>query len=157
MTTKKFNALTSEARRFIENEQGQLCCGKTNNLELIYQNYLQMKNENLFTLRIGAVYTVSEKTKKTEILYPLYATDTEDETKEKLKLALAVEKSNPESFSAINVSEIEKLLGKEAKIIKLPPVKNPKKEKLAVEKKVVDLQKPAQNENNDNIEANQRE
>lgn len=135
MTAEKFNALPLEARRFIENEQGQLCCGKTNNLELIYKNYLQMKNENLFVLRTGAVYVVSEKTKETQILYPLYATDTEAETKEKLKLALAVEKSNPDSFSAINISEIENILK---------------------QKKVVDLQKE-KNENNDNLETAKNE
>ena len=132
MNAEQFNALPLEARRYIENEQGQLCCGKTNNLDLIYKNYLQMVKENLFVLRTGAVYTVSGKTKEPTILYPLYDSDTEIETKEKLMLALAVSKSNPDSFSTINVLEIQSVLG---------------------QKKSVDLQKQ-KNENNDNIKTN---
>jgi len=110
MNAEQFNALPLEARRYIENETACLSCGKSNNLDLLYQKYLKMKNDNLFTLRIGAVNFFNEKTNESGILYPILPKDTDAEIKEKLKLALKINKANPEMFTTINEVEIAKIL-----------------------------------------------
>lgn len=129
MTTEEFNALPLEARRFIQSQQACLSCGKKNNLDAHYKNYLNMKNQSLFTLRNGAVSFFDEKTKKSQILYPLHPNDSEDQIKEKLKIALRIHAVRPERFSVISVSDIEAKL-KEKKVAK----KVEKDEKVVAEK-----------------------
>lgn len=129
MTTEQFNALPLEARRFIQSQQNCLSCGKKNNLDAHYKNYLNMKNQSLFTLRNGAVSFFDEKTKKSQILYPLHPNDSEDQIKEKLKIALRIHAVRPERFSVISVSDIEAKL-KEKKVTK----KVEKDEKVVSEK-----------------------
>lgn len=129
MTTEEFNALPLEARRFIQSQQTCLSCGKKNNLDAHYKNYLNMKNQSLFTLRNGAVSFFDEKTKKSQILYPLHPKDSEDQIREKLKIALRIHAVRPERFSVISVSDIEAKL-KEKKVAK----KVEKDEKVVAEK-----------------------
>lgn len=129
MTTEQFNALPLEARRFIQSQQTCLSCGKKNNLDAHYKNYLNMKNQSLFTLRNGAVSFFDEKTKKSQILYPLHPNDSKDQIKEKLKIALRIHAVRPERFSVISVSDIEAKL-KEKKVTK----KVEKDEKVVSEK-----------------------
>lgn len=129
MTTEQFNALPLEARRFIQSQQTCLSCGKKNNLDAHYKKYLNMKNQSLFTLRNGAVSFFDEKTKKSQILYPLHPNDSEDQIKEKLKIALRIHAVRPERFSVISVSGIEAKL-KEKKVTK----KVEKDEKVVSEK-----------------------
>ncbi len=88
-----------------------------------------MKNQSLFTLRQGAVSFFDKKTKKSQILYPLHPNDSEDQIKEKLKIALRIHAVRPESFSVISVSDIEAKL-KEKKETK----KVEKDEKVVAEK-----------------------
>lgn len=110
MTTDEFNALPEAARRFITSQQKCLSCGKKNNLDEHYKKYLIMKNSALFTLRNGAISFLDEKTKKSQILYPLHPSDSDKEIKEKLKIALRINKVRPNSFSTISVEEIEAIL-----------------------------------------------
>ena len=121
MTTDQFNALPIEARRYIEFEQGQLCCGKKIDLNSHYQNYLKMKTETLFTLRTGAISYVDDKTGKGSVLYPIFPDDTDAEVKAKLKLVLRINKVSPEMFALVNVSAIEKLVADK----KVVPLKTP--------------------------------
>jgi len=123
MTAEEFNALPEEARRYIENQKICLSCGKSLDLNAHYKNYLKMKNEKLFTLRIGAIsFVADKKDKKSKVLYPLHDKDTAEVRKEKLELALKLHEARPDLFSVCNVSEIEKELGtkKESKAPKAP-------------------------------------
>lgn len=110
MTTEIFNALPIEARRFIENEIGCLSCGQKKDLDYLLLKYNQMKNSNLYIFRNGAVSFFDKKEQKRTILYPLSDSDTDEETKEKLKNALKVNEVRPESFLKINVEEIKAIL-----------------------------------------------
>lgn len=107
MTTEFFNALPEAARRFIQSQQTCLSCGKKNNLDVHYKNYLVMKNKSLFTFRNGAISFLDSKTKKSQILYPLHPKDTDAEIKEKLKIALRINAVRPQSFLTISIEEIE--------------------------------------------------
>ena len=139
MTTEFFNALPEAARRFIQTQQTCLSCGKKNNLDAHYKNYLIMKNQSLFTLRNGAISFVDTKTKKSQILYPLHPKDSDEEIKEKLKIALRINAVRPQSFLTISVDEIEtELKGKKATI---------KKEVTKDESPAIEAETPAEIEN----------
>jgi hypothetical protein len=118
MTIDEFNALPEEARRYIENQKGCLSCGKSINLDLHYKNYLDMKNGNLFTLRIGAINFVDEKTNVGSILYPIDHNDDEKSIEEKLRNALIIYEKRPDMFSSFNKEEIEEQLGLNKKTAK---------------------------------------
>jgi len=136
MTTEFFNALPEAARRFIQSQQTCLSCGKKNNLDAHYKNYLVMKNQSLFTLRNGAISFVDTKTKKSQILYPLHPKDTDAEIKEKLKIALRINAVRPQSFLTISIEEIEiELKGKKA---------TTKKEVIKDESPAIEAETPAE-------------
>lgn len=109
MTTEDFNALPLKARLFIENEIGCLTCGQKKDLDLIYKKYLTMKSNNLYVLSIGAVATKNAKG-DVNVLYPISEKDSKEVLKEKLELALKINKVNPDSFKEFNEVEINKIL-----------------------------------------------
>ena len=110
MTADEFNALPLEARAYIEKQKTCLSCGKANDLDAHYRNYLIMENGSLYTLRMGAV-PFKNKDGEGEILYPIYPTDSEEVVKVKLAQALAVNAVAPDKFEVISIEKIEKILG----------------------------------------------
>lgn len=113
MTAEEFNALPLEARRYIENQKICVSCGRKNDLDTHYKNYLAMKNNQLFTLRAGAVAFRRESDGEAGVLYPIHPSDTDEQIKDKLKLALELNEVAPDKFSTISVREIEEILGAE--------------------------------------------
>lgn len=109
MTIDEFNALPLEARRYIESQNTCLSCGKKKDLDFHYKNYLKMKQENLYTLRRGAVASKNQKG-EVSILYPLDLKDSKEIQKEKLSLALKINKVKPDAFSQINEEAIKEIL-----------------------------------------------
>lgn len=110
MTAEEFNALPLEARRYIEKQKTCLSCGRANDLDAHYKNYLIMKQNQLFTLRTGAVPFKSKKTGQSGVLYPIHPNDSEEQIKNKLRLALELNEVAPNKFSVISILEIEKYL-----------------------------------------------
>jgi len=110
MKPEDFNALPLEARRYIEKQKTCLSCGRANDLDAHYRNYLNMKNGNLFTLRTGAV-PFKRTNGESGVLYPIHPNDTEDQIKAKLQLALELNAIRPDKFSIISVADIEAILG----------------------------------------------
>jgi len=110
MTAEEFNALPLEARLYIQSEIGCLTCGKTKDLGELYKQYLRMKKEELFTLRMGAVSFLDSQTNQHSILYPIGDNDTSAEIKAKLRAVLRINAVKPDAFSFVNSSEIEKIL-----------------------------------------------
>lgn len=110
MTPEQFNELPLDARQYIEQQKTCLSCGKANDLDAHYRNYLAMKNDNLFSLRTGAVNYKDGKG-KTGILYPIHPNDQDETIKEKLGQALAVYAVAPEKFSNFSEEKIKKILG----------------------------------------------
>lgn len=113
MTAEEFNALPLEARRYIENQKICVSCGRKNDLDTHYKNYLAMKNNQLFTLRAGAVPFRRESDGEAGVLYPIHPSDTDEQIKDKLKLALELNEVAPDKFSTISVREIEEILASE--------------------------------------------
>ena len=113
MTAEEFNALPLEARRYIENQKICVSCGRKNDLDAHYKNYLAMKNNQLFTLRAGAVPFRRESDGEAGVLYPIHPSDTDEQIKDKLKLALELNEVAPDKFSTISVREIEEILASE--------------------------------------------
>lgn len=109
MTIDEFNALPIEARRYIESQQVCLSCGKKRDLDFHYQNYLKMKQEQLYTARRGAVASKNAKG-EVSILYPLDLKDSKEQIKEKLELAIKINKVKPDAFSQIDLEAIDKIL-----------------------------------------------
>lgn len=110
MTTKEFNALPLGARLYIESQKVCASCGKKNDLDLHYKNYLKMKAEALYTIRGGAISFLDSKTNQANILYPLSQNDSEEQIKQKLKLALRINEVRPDRFTTISVDDIKNVL-----------------------------------------------
>jgi len=110
MKPEDFNALPLEARRYIEKQKTCLSCGRANDLDAHYRNYLNMKNGNLFTLRTGAI-AFKRTNGESGVLYPIHPNDTEDQIKVKLRLAMELNVIRPDKFSIISVADIEAILG----------------------------------------------
>jgi len=89
MTPETFNALPLEARRYIEQQKSCASCGKSNDIDRHYKNYLAMKANRLYTLRIGAV-VFKDEDGEGKVLYPLHPKDTKEDVKSKLALAVKV-------------------------------------------------------------------
>lgn len=109
MTTEEFNLLPLPAREYIEKQQGCVSCGKSQDIDTLYKNYLLMSKKALFTLRMGAV---SYKTEAGEggVLYPIHPSDSDETIKAKLKTALEVHAIAPGKFSDIQEEKIAKIL-----------------------------------------------
>ncbi len=110
MTAEEFNALPLLARQYIEQQQGCMSCGKSQDIDTLYKNYLLMSKKALFTLRMGAVSYIN-KAGKGGVLYPIHPNDSEAVVKEKLATALAVYAIAPGKFSDIQEEKIQKVLG----------------------------------------------
>lgn len=113
MTAEEFNTLPLLARQYIEQQQGCMSCGKSQDIDTLYKNYLLMSKKALFTLRMGAISYATEAGKG-GVLYPIHPSDTEAEVKEKLETALAVFAVAPGKFSDIQEEKIEKILAEKA-------------------------------------------
>lgn len=109
MTAEEFNALPLLARQYIEQKQGCMSCGKSQDIDTLYKNYLLMSKKALFTLRMGAVSYATEAGKG-RVLYPIHPSDSDEAVKEKLATALKVFAVAPGKFSDIQEEKIEKLL-----------------------------------------------
>lgn len=112
MTSEEFNKLPLDARQYIERQQASVCCGKANNLDAHYQNYLIMKNDKLFSLRTGAV-SFKDSKGKGAVLYPIHPNDTEEQVKVKLAQAVQVYAVAPEKFDNFSEDKIDKILSGE--------------------------------------------
>jgi hypothetical protein len=108
MTAEEFNKLPLDARQYIEKQKP--CCGRSTDLDALYKSFLIMKKTELFLLRTGAI-NYKTANGDTGILYPIHPKDTEDQVKDKLKTALAVNGVSPDSFEYIQADKIEKILG----------------------------------------------
>jgi hypothetical protein len=113
MTSETFNSLPLEARQYIENQKACASCGKSQDTDRHYKNYLAMKNKSLYTLRLGAV-VFKDAQGEGQVLYPLHPKDTEEDVKTKLAQALAVYAAAPTKFSTFSKAEIEEALAEEA-------------------------------------------
>lgn len=110
MSPEEFNALPLEARRYISNQRSCLSCGKSQDLDTLYKNYLAMIKQALYTLRLGAVL-YKKKDGTGGILYPIHPNDSEEVIKEKLSTALEVYAVAPGRFTDIQEEKITKILG----------------------------------------------
>lgn len=115
MTAEEFNALPLLARQYIEQKQGCMSCGKSQDIDALYKNYLLMSKKALFTLRMGAVSYIT-KAGKGGVLYPIHPSDSEVVVREKLETALAVYAIVPGKFADIQEEKIQKILA--AKVAK---------------------------------------
>lgn len=113
MTAEEFNALPLLARQYIEQKQGCMSCGKSQDIDTLYKNYLLMSKRALFTLRMGAVSYTTEAGDG-GVLYPIHPSDSEAVVKEKLATALKVFAVAPGKFSDIQEEKIEKILAEKA-------------------------------------------
>jgi len=110
MNAEQFNALPLEARQYIEKQRACQSCGKSQDLDRHYRNYLAMKNNSLYTLRLGAVvFKDIDGTGK--VLYPIHPKDSEAEIKVKLAQALTVHATRPDKFSTFSEEKILEILG----------------------------------------------
>lgn len=110
MNAEQFNALPLEARQYIEKQKACLSCGKSQDLDRHYRNYLAMKNNSLYTLRLGAV-VFKDKDGSGKVLYPIFPKDSDGEIKVKLAQALTVHATRPDKFSTFSEDKIKEVLG----------------------------------------------
>jgi len=68
-----------------------------------------MKNENLYTLRLGAV-VFKDAQGEGQVLYPLHPKDSEEDVKNKLAQALHVYAAAPSKFTHIDTHTIKGML-----------------------------------------------
>ena len=115
MTAEEFNLLPLQAREYIEKQQGCMSCGKSQDIDTLYKNYILMSKKALFTLRMGAVSYITEAGDG-GVLYPIHPSDSDGVVKEKLATALKVYAVAPGKFSDIQEEKIEKILA--AKVAK---------------------------------------
>ena len=90
-----------------------MSCGKSQDIDTLYKNYLLMSKKALFTLRMGAISYVTEAGKG-GVLYPIHPSDSDEVVKEKLATALQVFAVAPGKFSDIQEEKIEKILAEKA-------------------------------------------
>lgn len=120
MNAEEFNALPLEARQFIEANAGCLACGgKERKLTEAYTLYLTLKKMKAFQIMGGGVNFVEKG--NNGVLYPIRDADTDDEIREKIRIAKIIHETNPELFISFDESEIKKTLEslEPAKVVKI--------------------------------------
>lgn len=109
MNAEEFNALPLEARQFVEANAGCLACGgKERKLTEAYNLYLTIKKMKAFKIMGGGVNFVEKG--NNGVLYPIRDADTDEEIREKIRIAGIIHESNPELFLSYDESEIKKTL-----------------------------------------------
>lgn len=109
MTTEEFNALPSEARRFIESNAGCLGCGnKESKLTKAYELYLKNKKMSAYQIKGGGVNY--KQGNETGVLYKINDQDSPLEIRHKIKMARAIHKVNPELFIVFDEKEQDDIL-----------------------------------------------
>lgn len=109
MTTEEFNALPSEARRFIQDQAGCLSCGnKAQKLTKAYELYKNHKKMSGYRMRGGGVNYKFEGERG--VLTNIRVDDEPDAIRHKIKLAREIYKSNPELFESFNDSDLTSTL-----------------------------------------------
>lgn len=109
MTTEEFNALSLEARLFIETNAGCLSCGNSaDKLTRAYELYKSQKMTHVYQLFGGGINYFLED--KKGVLYNIKDGDSDFEIREKLSIASKIKKANPEVFITYDLTAIKELL-----------------------------------------------
>jgi hypothetical protein len=127
MTTKEFNALPVEARRFISAHSGCLGCGgnAAEKLTKAYGLYKTQKKMTTYKLHGGGINF--SKNGQGGVLYPISSEDSADDIRRKISTAKEIHTVSPHVFTIFDEAAMDALVEslEPAEVVDLDQAKKP--------------------------------